>query len=58
MYRRTALKITLLGLFGFGLLSTSLTATAQFTYITNNGAITITGYTGPGGAVVIPTPSL
>jgi hypothetical protein len=29
-------------------------AQAQFNYITNNGAITITQYTGPGGAVVIP----
>jgi hypothetical protein len=28
---------------------------AQFSYITNNGAITITGYSGPGGAVVIPS---
>jgi BspA type Leucine rich repeat region (6 copies) len=27
---------------------------AQFTYTTNNGAITITGYTGSGGAVTIP----
>src|ERR1017187_5199231 len=27
---------------------------AQFIYTTNNGAITITKYTGPGGAVVIP----
>src|SRR5258706_451654 len=27
---------------------------AQFNYTTNNGAITITGYTGPGDAVVIP----
>lgn len=27
---------------------------AQFTYVTNSGAITITGYTGPGGEVVIP----
>ena len=27
---------------------------AQFTFITNNGAITITGYTGSGGAVTIP----
>jgi hypothetical protein len=26
----------------------------QFTYVTNNGSITITGYTGPGGAVTIP----
>jgi hypothetical protein len=28
---------------------------AQFTFTTNNGAITITGYTGSGGAVIIPT---
>src|SRR6266699_1506799 len=27
---------------------------AQFNYTTNNGAITITGYTGPGGVVTIP----
>ena len=27
---------------------------AQFTFTTNNGAITITGYTGPGGNVTIP----
>jgi BspA type Leucine rich repeat region (6 copies) len=27
---------------------------AQFTYTTNNGTITITGYTGSGGAVTIP----
>jgi len=27
---------------------------AQFTFTTNYGSITITGYTGPGGAVVIP----
>ena len=27
---------------------------AQFTYYTYNGTITITGYTGPGGAVTIP----
>jgi hypothetical protein len=27
---------------------------AQFTYKTNNGAITITGYTGAGGTVVVP----
>ena len=29
-------------------------AQAQFTFTTNNGAITITGYTGPGGNVTIP----
>jgi hypothetical protein len=28
---------------------------AQFTFMTNNGAITITKYTGSGGAVVIPS---
>ena len=28
---------------------------AQFNYVINNGAITITGYTGPGGAVTIPS---
>ena len=27
---------------------------AQFTYTINNATITITGYTGPGGAVAIP----
>src|SRR6185436_16404393 len=27
---------------------------AQFNYVTNNGTIIITGYTGPGGAVAIP----
>src|SRR4030095_4525524 len=27
---------------------------AQFNYTTENGTITITGYTGPGGAVVVP----
>ncbi len=29
-------------------------AQAQFNYTTNNGTITITGYTGSGGAVIIP----
>jgi hypothetical protein len=29
-------------------------AQAQFTFTTNNGAITIAGYTGPGGDVIIP----
>lgn len=31
-----------------------LAGRAQFTFITNNGTITITGYTGSGGAVTIP----
>ena len=30
-------------------------ALAQFNYVVNNGAITITGYTGPGGDVTIPS---
>src|SRR5215471_1786541 len=37
------------------LLTIAFAAQAQFTYITNNGTITITGYTGPGGAVTIPS---
>ena len=32
----------------------SVAAQAQYNYTTNNSAITITGYTGAGGAVVIP----
>jgi hypothetical protein len=35
-------------------LALPMLAQAQFTYTTNSGAITITGYTGSGGAVVIP----
>jgi hypothetical protein len=37
------------------LLMTPAVAPAQFTFVTNNGAITITGYTGPGGNVIIPS---
>ena len=37
------------------LLALPVVVQAQFTYTTNNGAITITGYTGSGGAVVIPS---
>ena len=36
------------------LLWTPLAAQAQFNLVTNNGAITVTDYTGPGGTVVIP----
>ncbi len=35
-------------------LSSALADAVPFTYTTNSGAITITDYTGPGGAVVIP----
>src|SRR5205809_597376 len=54
MDRRPTMKFTVLGLLGLVLLSTPWVASAQFTYTTNDGAITITGYTGPGGAMVIP----
>ncbi len=32
-----------------------VTAGAYFSYTTNNGSITITGYTGPGGGAIIPS---
>ncbi len=52
------MKNTLLALLGTILLTTPLAATAQqfgdFTYTSDGSAITITGYTGPGGAVTIP----
>jgi hypothetical protein len=31
------------------------TGDAQFAFVTNNGALTITGYNGPGGDVIIPS---
>src|SRR5208282_1585628 len=37
------------------LLALPLSVQAQFQFTTNNGAITITKYTGPGGAVTIPS---
>src|SRR6267154_2382750 len=37
------------------LLAVPAVVQAQYTYTTNNGTITITGYTGPGGAVAIPS---
>ena len=40
-------------LLGLLLLAAPAAVHAQFTYTTNNGAITLTGYTGTGGAVVI-----
>jgi hypothetical protein len=36
------------------LVTAPVVAVGQFTFSTNNGALTVTGYTGPGGAVVIP----
>jgi len=41
-------------LFGIMLWALPAVAQAQFTFVTNNGALTITGYSGPGGAVAIP----
>ena len=53
------MKQTLLALLSFILLSNPIAVTAQqsgdFTYTDNNGAIAITGYTGAGGAVTIPS---
>ncbi len=43
------------GLLPLLLLSLPAAVQAQFTYTTNNGAISITGYTGPGGSVTIPS---
>src|SRR5437879_2778360 len=37
------------------LLAMPVVVNAQFNFTTNNSAITITGYTGPGGAVTIPS---
>ncbi len=51
---RLACAASLLPLALLLLLLLPATAQAQFTFTTNNGAITITGYTGSGGAVTIP----
>ncbi len=37
-----------------GVPAVAMTSQTQFTFTTNSGAITITGYTGSGGAVLIP----
>lgn len=39
----------------FFIVSTATVRGEDYTYVTNNGTITITGYTGPGGNVVIPS---
>jgi hypothetical protein len=44
----------LLPLFLWLLLALPAVVQAQFNYTTNQGTITITGYTGPGGPVIIP----
>ncbi len=43
-----------IALMGFLVLTLPAELKAQFTFTTNNGAITITGYTGSGGNVDIP----
>ena len=49
-------KFNFLAMFlGAVLLALPDVVNAQFACTTNNGAITITGYTGPGGAVVLPS---
>ncbi len=49
---KTSLKVLLPLLL---LLALPALVQAQFTFTTNNGAIAITGYTGPGGDVTIPS---
>ncbi len=49
------MKGTILGLLALLLLTAPAGVQGQFTSTTNAGAITIIGYTGPGGAVTIPT---
>src|SRR5438876_352277 len=51
---KTNMKRQSLLLFGWLLLATPAAVLAQFTYTTNNGGITITGYTGTSNVVVIP----
>src|SRR5688572_15449162 len=51
---RTACVTRLWPLLLWLLLTLPAVAQAQFNYTTDNGAITITGYTGPGGALAIP----
>ena len=51
---RTACVTSLLPLLLLLLLTLPAVVQAQFTYTANNGQITITGYTGSGGAVTIP----
>ena len=51
MFMKTKLNLIQIGLL---LLALPTTVQAQFSFTTNNGTITITGYTGSGGAVTIP----
>jgi hypothetical protein len=49
------MEIVKLILLALSLLALPVVGRAQFTFTTNNAAITITGYTGPGGTVIIPS---
>jgi hypothetical protein len=44
----------MIGLLSLLLLLPAVVLSQDFSYTVNNGSVTITGYTGPGGAVVIP----
>jgi hypothetical protein len=54
MIKDTLMKKFILACFGLLLLAVPAALQAQYTWTTNNGAVIITGYTGPGGAVTIP----
>jgi hypothetical protein len=51
----TVLRMVRPGLIAALLIFLPIAREAQFTFTTNNGAITITEYTGSGGAVTIPS---
>jgi len=53
---KTARRLSIAALaLAFVNLCTTVEAQAPFSYMTNNGVVTITGYNGPGGDVVIPS---
>jgi hypothetical protein len=52
---KSTLLITCSGWVILAMVATPLTVQAQFIFTTNNGAITITAYTGLGGVVAIPS---
>ncbi len=55
MKRLNRLGILVLGLTVFSMAGSTMKAGEEdYLYVTNNGSITMTGYTGPGGAVEIP----
>ncbi len=52
---KTSQPLTILAIGALVFHLSKFQAQAQFTYTTNRGAITITGYNGPGGDVIIPS---